>query len=500
MTKKLIISSIIALSSLGFSAQEKSVAWLHNFGGSANEEALSVITANDGGNLISGYSYSEDGLVSGNNGWQDGWLLKTNAHGMIEWQKHYGGNGADVIESIKEVSNGYLIAGWSSSTGNDFIDSHGLEDGFISKLDQEGNVIWIESLGGSSMDKFFDIEINSKGEILALGYTLSNDHDISYNDPKGQLDIWLVKFSSKGQLIWQRNFGGSDDDFAYDLTIAKNDELLIAGSSNSIDGQLGGNNKGDWDFWILSVDDNGNLNWSNSYGYAGKDEAKSILVNNDNIFAIGSSNSSDRFDSHGSSDAWVLKLDLFGNYIEEYSFGSENMDLIHSSIIYDDHIILAGETKTNDRQDGWLLSLSFDGAVTSSQLIGGSEVDIINDLTINNGALIIAGTSSSHDGDMNQNFGKADVLAGSIGGITQEIENGDILVFPNPATETVNLVLNQIGIEWVKIYNTSGQIIYSQNGNNFFQEQISVSEWPSGIYLVEALSHQNLIQKRFIKL
>lgn len=493
----MILSSCALSYSFG---QDSEISWMHNFGGSENDEARSIITTKDGGNLVGGFSYSTDGLLTGNEGWQDGWVLKTNAQGLIEWQVSLGGNDADVIESVKEVKDGYVLAGWSASKDDQYIQSQGLEDGVVAKIDHYGNLVWINSLGGSSMDKFFDLEIMANGDLVALGYSLSSDGDLSNNDTHGQLDIWVVKFTSNGQLIWQKNLGGSDDDFAYDLVVSRNGDLLIAGTSGSIDGQINGSNKGEWDFWTICLSSEGDWLWNNSYGYSGSDEARVILESEDYIYVVGNSNSSDRMNSSGSYDAWLLQLDHEGNYINDFSYGGSSADQIHSALLIGDHIVLAGETKTGDRLDGWIVTCSTEGEILHSQLIGGSNVDIIYDIVMNGNAMIVAGSSNSSDGDISQNFGASDVLMGAIGGKISSYTDESILLFPNPATSMINIVLDQIGIEEVKIYSVSGQILYTRNGNNFFQEQIDISSWPSGVYLVETLSHSQLSQKRFVKL
>lgn len=478
--------------------QSRSVSWIQNLGGSNEEEANSILPASDGGLLVSGYSYSNDGILSNNKGYQDGWLVKTNAEGYIEWQKNIGGDGADVIEKVKETKDGYIICGWSASTTSNFVTSNGLEDGFVAKINKSGDLIWKNSFGGTLMDKFFDIEILDNGDIVTVGYLMSPEVSLTNSSHKGQLDLWVVRLNANGSLIWQNSYGGSDDDFAYNITITKDKKLIIAGSTDSMDGQVG-STQGEWDCWLIQLDLNGNLEWSNKFGYSNNEEVIDLLEYNDSYYIIGSSNSSDRVNAHGSYDAWIVQTDLRGNYINDFSFGSNEIDLIYGAIATAEGIYISGESETNNSKDGWVMQLDGNGNVITSQLIGGSEADRINDIALKDNSLFIAGSSYSSDGDMLQNFGESDVLVAKLGS-DKFSTPAEIKLFPNPAQDHITIVLDQIGIENIRIYNSLGQIVRSMNANNFFQEQLYISDWTPGVYTVEITSNNETIRSQFIKL
>jgi hypothetical protein len=477
-------------------AQEKNLTWIQNLGGSDNEEANRLLPTNDGGILLSGYSYSNDGMLSGNNGWQDGWLIKTNANGHLEWQTTIGGNGADVIEAIEEVNDGYILAGWSSSTEVDFINSNGLEDGFIAKIDFKGNVQWIESFGGSSMDKLFDLEITEDGDIVAVGYLMSPNVSMTTYQHHGLLDLWVVKLDQDGQLIWQNTYGGSDDDFAYAITTMSDGTFAIAGSSDSMDGQVGGNN-GEWDGWIINIDNDGKLLWSESFGHEGNDKIQEVIIYQNEIYAIGSSNSSSLPDHHGKYDAWVVHFSENGVLLDEFNYGSPGKDLIHGAISTPNGIYVTGESENGYSRDGWIIQLDGMGEVLSSQLVGGSEADVLYDITYKGDDIYLAGASASNDGDMNQNFGQTDALFAKLGGESSVTDN--IKAFPNPASNSITIVLDQIGIETITIYNALGQVTYSSMANNFFQEQVDITDWTPGYYTIEVKTNDEIRRTQFIK-
>ncbi len=491
-----LISSLLV--SCGMLGQEKQLDWIQNMGGSERDEATCIQPTSDGGLVVAGYTYSKDGLLTSNEGWQDGWLIKTNSEGHLEWQRRFGGNGADVIEEVVEIADGYVICGWSSSTVSNFVTSNGLEDGFVAKLNKSGDIIWKKSFGGTLMDKFFDLDILSNGDVAVVGYLMSPEVTLTNADHHGLLDIWVVKLSASGQLIWQKAYGGSDDDFAYNILRTEDDKLVIAGSTDSMDGQVGVT-VGEWDCWLIKIDANGELEWKQKFGYSNNEEVSDLISYNKNYFVIGSSNSAERKDAHGNSDAWVLQVDHSGNIIGDYSYGSEEKDCVHSAIATPEGIYISGESEFNDSKDGWLMQIDGNGSILQSQYIGGSDYDLLNDITYRDNAIYITGSSYSSDGDMTQNFGESDALVAKLGtGNTPHDYN--IKVFPNPASNHLTIVLDKIGIERVSIFNSVGQVVHSMNANNFFQEQIDVSAWTSGVYTIEVLSNNELVQTQFVKL
>lgn len=496
--KTYILTLTFLTTSISTFGQNRSVSWIQNIGGSSEEEAKCILPTSDGGLLVSGYSYSNDGLLINNKGFQDGWLVKTNSEGYIEWQKNIGGDGADVIEEAKEVEDGYIVCGWSASTTSTFVTSNGLEDGFVAKINKTGSVIWKKSLGGTLMDKFFDIEILDNGDVVAVGYLMSPEVTLSHSTHKGQLDLWVVRFNSDGQLVWQNAYGGSDDDFAYNITRTKDNKLIIAGSSDSMDGAVG-TTQGEWDCWLVQLNLNGDLEWSNKFGYGNNEEIIDLLEYNNSYYIIGNSNSSGRTDSHGHYDAWIVQTDLNGNYINDFSFGSSENDLIYGAVATANGIFISGQSESSHSTDGWIMQIDGNGSVITSQLIGGSEYDILRDIAVREDAIFITGTSFSSDGDMTQNFGESDILVAKLDDSKREIPQ-QIQIFPNPAADNITLVLDKIGIEKITIYNAMGQIVRTIVANNFFQEQVNISDWTPGVYTVEISSNNELIQSQFIKL
>src|SRR5690606_37373183 len=94
----------------------------------------------EGGYIVAGHTYSNDGDVSANYGGSDCWLLKLDASGNIEWEKSLGGDGEEYAYSIQQTTDGgYIIAGYSNSADGDVPETHdGSIDFWIVKLAPEG--------------------------------------------------------------------------------------------------------------------------------------------------------------------------------------------------------------------------------------------------------------------------------------------------------------------------------------------------------------------------
>src|SRR5690606_18747613 len=183
---------------------------------------------------LAGESNSNDGDVSGNHGGSDYWIVKLSPSGEITWQQSLGGSGADSATSIKQtMDGGYIVAGYSSSSDGDVTEKQGSGDYWIVKLNAAGGIEWQKSFGGSDFDNALSIDqTNDNGYIIA-GLTNSNDGDVTLN--QGVRDYWIVKLNMTGDLIWEKSLGGSGDDRAYSIKQTSNNNYIIGGFSSSHD-------------------------------------------------------------------------------------------------------------------------------------------------------------------------------------------------------------------------------------------------------------------------
>jgi hypothetical protein len=181
--------------------QNPMIEWEKCFGGSSNDNANSIITTNDGGYIFSGLSGSNNGdITSFNGGSSDYWIVKLDSIGNLIWQKSIGGTSTDVCWSIKStLDGGYVLAGRTMSNDVNVSGNHGSSDCWIVKLDAQGIIIWQKCFGGSSIECAYDIISCSDGGYVFTGYTASNNGDIAGNH--GGNDLLVVKLNSNGTTL-----------------------------------------------------------------------------------------------------------------------------------------------------------------------------------------------------------------------------------------------------------------------------------------------------------
>ncbi len=224
--------------------------WSKSFGGSLADWAYTASVADDGNLLIAGSSFSADGNITGNLGFYDFWVVKLSSDGELLWAKNYGGPGEErAYHSLATPDGGCIITGTTLSNSGDVPGNKGSYDCWILRLDANGNVAWSKNYGGPQEDRAFGIAEADDGYLIA-GFTASPSGDVSNN--YGIKDGWLIKLDDNGNLIWENNFGGSQDDRFYTAGIVPGQGFFAAGSSRSADTDLPANN-GQLDLWVIRL-------------------------------------------------------------------------------------------------------------------------------------------------------------------------------------------------------------------------------------------------------
>jgi hypothetical protein len=293
------------------------IQWQKCLGGTGDDRANSIQQTTDGGYVVAGRTYSNDGNVTGNHGSDDYWVVKLDASGNIQWQKCLGGTSWEYASSIQQTTDGgYVAAGYTRSNDGDVSGNHGDWDYWVVKLDSSGNIQWQKCLGGTSWDEAYSIQQTTDGGYVVTGYTTSNDGDVSGNH--GGEDYWVVKLDSSGNIQWQKCLGGTGDDRANSIQQTTDGGYVVAGYTYSNDGDVSGNHGGR-DFWVVKLDASGNIQWQKCLGGTNWDEAYSIHQTTDGGYVVAGrtwSNDGDVSGYHGGNyDYWVVKLIAHYNLI-----------------------------------------------------------------------------------------------------------------------------------------------------------------------------------------
>uniref|UniRef100_A0A7C4YF40 Bulb-type lectin domain-containing protein n=1 Tax=candidate division WOR-3 bacterium TaxID=2052148 RepID=A0A7C4YF40_UNCW3 len=255
--------------------------WGKTFGGENDDGGWSVQKTSDGGYIIAG---STNSFGAGD---VDMYLLKTDEYGNFLWDKTFGDTSrSDYARSVVQTADGgYIIAGLTISFGT------GTYDVYLVKTDEYGNLLWEKTFGGSNTDMGFSVKQTKDGGYIIGGNSLSFG--------SGDYDFYLIKTDSFGNLVWQRNLGGTKNDFGRAVIEDANGDYIIAGFTNSF-----GN--GEYDIYICKYDTAGNIIWEKTYGMSGGDWCYSIQKTDDNGFILaGFTNST----GAGEADVYLVKTE-----------------------------------------------------------------------------------------------------------------------------------------------------------------------------------------------
>ena len=278
----------------------------------------------DGETIAGGYSFSgisgeKTQANRGPNYTTDFWIVKVDRAGKIEWDKTIGGSNNDYLYSLQQTDDGgYILGGGSESdisgekTDNDRITLN-RGDFWIVKLDSLGNIEWDKTIGGGDIDYLVSLQQTKDG-----GYILSGDSgsDISgekTENSRGDLDYWVVKLNSQGEIEWDKTLGGNSVDQVMGIQETSDGGYILGGFSFSdLSGEESQNGRGSADYWVIKLDNAGNIQWDKTIGGSNTDYLGSLQETNDGGYILGGSSYSDisgekTQHSRGGSDFWVDK-------------------------------------------------------------------------------------------------------------------------------------------------------------------------------------------------
>lgn len=278
----------------------------------------------------------------------------------FQWVKQISGPNLVRAESIVTDDRGNvyssggfaLNADFDPDTGITSISSNGQHDIFVQKLDKDGGLLWVKSMGGTGFDISRAITIDSRGNLYITGvFNGTVDFDpnsgVSNLTSAGSSDSFIQKLDSLGNLIWVKQLRAVAWVEGLSIAVDGNDNLLIAGSFSSdsfnpgVDFNPGAGvaslvSNGSFDAFILKLDNNGIFQWVKHVGSSGGESIVSISVDqSNNVIGIGSFQYVVDFDpgvgvsnrhSNGGGDIFILKLDRNGIFKWVRTMGGNRTD------------------------------------------------------------------------------------------------------------------------------------------------------------------------------
>lgn len=214
---------------------------------------------------------------------------------------------------------------------------------------------------------------------IIVGYTTSFD-------ALGE-DVYIVKTDLKGNLLWQKTYGGEADDNAWSIKKTNDGNYIVSGFSNSY-------SRGDWDIYILKIDDEGNELWSKNYKHPNDQFAWDILCTSDgNYVIVGQTN--DTPDQRETS--FWMKINENGDTVWSQQLEGHGLNRTFSIVQVDSSFYISGLIETNSRKlDGFLAKLTSKGLNSWVKTYGGEQDDIGHGLDKSpDGNLMMSGYSKS---------------------------------------------------------------------------------------------------------
>jgi hypothetical protein len=359
---------LISFCCIGYTAEEI-LTWDNTFGGIEVDMANSIIQTEDGGYALAGYTWSKGA------GRQDFWVIKLYEDGSIEWDRTFGGSEADVIYSIIQTKDkGYAVAGKTKSIASG-------EKAWAIKLNTKGNKEWDNTFAKRTDDEIFSIIQTKDRGYAVCGYTGAKDW--------GEVDSWIIKLDKTLKIEWDKIFGGIGWDEANSMLQTEDGSFIVFGFVQSKD-------KGREDGWIAKLDENGEMVWDKAFGGSQNDEIFSGIKTVDGGYVVCGYTESK---GSGGYDAWIAKLDENGEIVWDKAFGGVEAEVANSIIqTRDGGYALAGYTwsKGAGREDAWMIKLDENGEMAWDKTFGGSDEDVARCIIqAEDGGYVLAGYTES---------------------------------------------------------------------------------------------------------
>lgn len=327
------------------------VIWEHTYGGSGDDQGMSVAARPDGGCLVVG-TYGE--AVAEGTAW-DTWAIALDADGNEIWQRTWGGIGVDLGMSIAPtLDGGAIVAGTIGATNGDVSLPSGADWNIrLVKLDASGNTEWEKTLGSPYPDQPGAILPLSDGGYLLVPESYSLDGDIA--GVLGTGGVVVFRLDSLGEVVWQHRYGGVGAESGHDIIKLGNNYLITATTTSPVGGDVSVRYDTDrGDGWLLIIDPDGALLWENAYGGSNSDRPGKLAITMDGFAVTGSSYSTDRFvpGNAGDQDIWVMKFQNRSSFVG----GTLYVDADGDSALGPNDPRIAGKLVSTDQYDALALT------------------------------------------------------------------------------------------------------------------------------------------------
>lgn len=465
------------------------VAWLKGFGGAGLDAGFAIETDFVGNIVVLGYMQDEvdfGGATLTSAGTYDICLFKLDPSGQIIWARRDGGAGQDQAFglAIDNQANIYVSGFFAGSAfiGNNLLDSDGFLDAVLYKVSPSGGVDWVQNGGGSGNDIGQAVDVDEAGDVYVTG-SFENSASFGNNilTSSGSSDVFLAKYSTNSTLLWAKKAGGPGTERPFDLIYHDGDIVLTGFFVESASFDFSSlSSSGEQDIFLAKYSDTGIHQWAKSFGGVNDEWGRKLDHNeNGDIYLTGFYEGFAAFDTDGigaqlGQDAFIAKTDDAGSiywvrsdggFGEEEGFGMA-VDTIS------DQIYMA-------------MNFNQNAIISDTSIITFGDNDFI--------------VAAFLDTFSNQIVIPQDSMVSIF-----EYDNDHISVYPNPASDYINVSLSdQTNIQKLILADVNGKVLYTEDLTGFIDTEyrLDLEQFASGHYIVALVNEHMHIRayKRFVK-
>ena len=312
---------------------------------------------------------------------------------ILSWIHQFGTSTSDDAAAVTVDNTGIYVSGYTDGVLPGQINLGGF-DAFVCKYDFEGNEIWCQQYGTSESDFIYGMTVDSSGVYL-VGSTYGTMPDQTSYGPR---DAFISRYDLEGNHIWTRQFGSSMDEFAYQA-LAHSSGVYVCGST---EGELPSQaSEGGWDAFIREYDLDGNELWTSQFGTGGDDYGSSVSMG-DGVYVSGHTDGVfPNQDSEGSFDVFIRKFSFAGTPMWTRQYGSIGEDRTFDSDIDSTGIYIVGYAtgalpgqSEFGLRDAFILKYSSEGDLLWTRQFGTAENDVASEISAYSGLIYIAGSTA----------------------------------------------------------------------------------------------------------
>lgn len=287
---------------------------------------------------------SQNQTATGTGG-RDIFILKLEASGAFGWVKTYGGTGIDFGQRITVDNTGNVFVGGRfqnsvNFTGYGGFASNGGYDGFLLKIDATGTLQWVIDLSGGGTEGFLGLTTDSSGNIFTTGFfntttaTLgglnATSTPLTRAGSSTNYDFFVARYNTNGEIFWSKSTGLGYDEVPYDIALTNDNKVVTVGTFQ-LESDL---NPGAANFFVYGSASptttgfiqvlnasSGAFEWARSLGSNANDAVFGVATANNNIYVTGYfSGSQGDFNTTGSGGGDVInRIGAIDSFVAKYT-------------------------------------------------------------------------------------------------------------------------------------------------------------------------------------